>query len=155
MSTLRDIERLVKSFNNAREKAIKEIGDEDIYLDKSSTVIGCRESIEPMSIVSTDCKEIVVEQGSERYHFEGEEDVNGEMWYNIIAFEEDVKFMKHCIKNGVKAYQSEDEDKFASTNDEDCWFVYFFILKVFVKQTYFTNFAAWKCQTLKQYKYYE
>lgn len=120
MSTLRDIERLVKSFNNAREKAIKEIGDEDIYLDKSSTVIGCRESIEPMSIVSTDYREIVVEQGYERYCFEGEPDENGEMWYNTVCFEEDIKFMKHCIRNGIKAYKSEDEDKFASTNDEDC-----------------------------------
>lgn len=100
----------------------KKCSSNEVYLDKSSTLIGTPEAITPLTITAQGehFLDIACEQFT--WHIEEEWDEDEQEWMEGWAGEEfldDLKWIRKCVKNGLKFYQAEDPDRFLETPDDE------------------------------------
>ena len=97
-------------------------GSDEIYLDKSSTLIGTPESITPLEITQQDEHSMVIACNLFTWQLEEEWDEDYEEWCENWVGEElldDLKWIRKCVNNGLKFYQAEDPDRFLEQPDDE------------------------------------
>lgn len=115
--------RKIDRFNERLFEIRKMCQTMKVYLDKSSTRISPPESIEQL-VYSIYNNELSVWQSNEGYkdtwrvHVVCDED-GDEGFEGSYELEEDIKYMRKCIENGLKFWQSEDPDRFLESDDDD------------------------------------
>lgn len=135
----------VQELNNVIEEAVKKVGSNAIYLDKSSTFISAPDSIWPLQEVTTDedraKNTIVFEQKCidhlemiangekakvtyDRFKFVYEQEEDDGEWYiayfgSSYSFKDDVAWLKKCIRQAIKFYESEDPDAYLEQPEEE------------------------------------
>lgn len=114
------VERAIKRYNAQLEEAIKKYDTDELYLDKSSTLVSVPEKAVPAQIIKREngimdvrlqgvgvLMRVCVDE-------DGEEYVDG-----IEEFDEYIKYDKKCLKNGINLWESENPDSFLESEDAE------------------------------------
>ena len=140
----------VARLNAYIEDVIKKVGNHEVYLDKSSTIVSAPASVWPI-------EEVKPESGNEFCEYNGmpslefrqryqwpeyskdgitrkeefaairivwQYDLESDEWYaeyhgDSFDFEEDLRYTKKCVRNGLRFWQSEDPDRFLEKDDDE------------------------------------
>ena len=145
----------VARLNAYIEDVIKKVGNNEVYLDKSSTIVSAPASVWPIKEVKPESgqqfislngilidatRELVFRQRflwpeyskdgiikkEEDYtiRIKWEYDEEADEWYaeyhgDSFDFEEDLRYTKKCVRNGLRFWESEDPDRFLEKDDEE------------------------------------
>lgn len=134
----------VARLNAYIEDVIKKVGNNEVYLDKSSTIVSAPASVWPIEEVkpepSCEIPELIFRQKyvwpeygvhgiehKEDYvtiRISWEYDEEADEWYaeyhgDGFDFEDDLRYTKKCVRNGLRFWESEDPDRFLEKDDDE------------------------------------
>lgn len=141
-----------RAFNHYRKRVarlnayindvIKQVGSNEVYLDKSSIIIAPPASVWPIEEVPTEKPGFEI-QFNQRYvwpelsadgitkkcdvaviRITWEYDLEADEWYaeyhgDSFSFDEDLRYRKKCVRAGLRYWQSEDPDRFLEKDDDE------------------------------------
>lgn len=136
----------VARLNAYIDEVVRKVGSNEVYLDKSSTIISAPDSVWPFEEVPVENPEkevrfqqkyvfheyvykssgTTIEEKVENYTISitWEYDEESDEWYaqyhgSCFDFDEDIQFVKRCVRNGLRFWQSEDPDRFLEQDDDE------------------------------------
>ena len=131
----------VARLNTYIEEVIKKVGSNEVYLDKSSSIISAPASVWPLEEVATEnprelvfrqkfvwpeysANGIVHKEEYETIRIMWEYDEEADEWYAGYYgcgydFEDDLRYTKKCVRCGLRYWESEDPDRFLEQDDDD------------------------------------
>ena len=120
---LKALMRKAERFNEQLFGVRKLCGTMEVYLDKSSTLISSPEVIEPIVCNIHDNKLTAWQSnplGREDWLVQVVKDEDGEEYFEgAYEFATDIDWMRKCVNNGLKFYQSEEPDRFLESNEDE------------------------------------
>ena len=134
--------RKVARLNAYIEDVIKKCDTHDVYLDKSSTIISTPASVWPIEEVATENPEkelvfrqkyiwteyssngIVQKEDIDTIRITWEYDEEADEWYaeyhgGGFDIEDDLRYIKKCVRCGLRFWQSEDPDRLLEQDDDE------------------------------------
>ena len=132
----------VARLNDYINEVIKKCGSHEVYLDKGSSIISAPAEVWPIEEVPTENpeRELVFRQKyvwpeysangivhKEEYtviKLRWEYDAEADEWFiayygDSFDFEEDLRYTKKCVRNGLRYWESEDPDRFLEQDDDE------------------------------------
>ena len=132
----------VSRLNAYINEVVEKVGSNEVYLDKSSTFVSLPDSIWPFEEVVTENpeRELVFKQKYEMSRFTAsgiekneefytirikwEYDEESDEWYSdyhgdSFDFEEDMRYIKKCVRNGLRFWENEDPDRFLEQEEDE------------------------------------
>ena len=132
----------VARLNDYINEVIKKCGSHEVYLDKGSTIISTPNSVWPFEEVKTEDpeKELVFQQKFVWSDFNGTRIVKKEEYVKIYLkwtydeeadewfidyygsgfdFDDELRYIKKCVRCGLRYWESEDPDRFLEKDDDD------------------------------------
>ena len=117
------LKKKIASFNNLLLMVRKKCQTDDVYLDTSGTGT-VPEFISQMTYSCSDSVMKISCHNNNRRHDEWEivavEYEDGDFGFEgVYEFEQDLNWMKKCIRKGLKYWMAEDPDKFLDQDDDE------------------------------------
>jgi len=123
-------------------EAVEKVGSNEVYLDRCSTIVSTPDSVWPFEEVATEDpeRELVFTQKyifteyaggflkeKEEYYtirIKWEYDEESDDWYanyygDAFDFDDDVKYIRKCVRAAVRFWESEDPDRFLEQDNDD------------------------------------